>query len=113
MTYKFKAFPKWLNTPDGKRHLVKTAVDEMNLLAPFKTETPVQVAKQLVDAASIIIAPVEAPDILAELECDKPIPATKEQLVVRAEELSLIYDKRWGVERLAEVVSAAEASLQE
>lgn len=123
MTYKYQDFPKYINTPDGKRHIAKTAVDEMNILAPFKEKSPVVLS----DVTPVTVVTVGEPiteipqeniptiaDSLSMeddlLECDKPDEASKEALIARAEALGVIYDKRWGIVRLTDMIAAAEAA---
>lgn len=124
---KFREFPKWINTPDGQRHLVKNPTEELNTMAPFKEKQPVvQVAEDMLASAVVNVAVEEVPAVedapaeaepeataqefveVGELECDQPTPDEKEALIARAEALGVIYDKRWGVGRLVEAIRKAE-----
>lgn len=114
----FREFPKYVTLPGGGSAIVKDRAEEMQLLG-IEAPKNLPVAEEdcynnaPVDYESDELLPCDIPVAAEEVEeiiqdDALPLPDTKEKLQDEADTLGVIYDKRWGIDKLLEAINTAK-----
>lgn len=97
--YVYQEYPKAVNCPDGRQIVVKDAYEERALIASFPTNVVDETITSTVPNAEII--------------SDNSEEISKASVWARADELGIIYDKRWNIRRVMDAIAATEAQTTE
>lgn len=104
----FQEYPKWVKSLNGKDIIVHDAREEMATICTNPPEPPAFDITKL----GIPLLDIEELPTSATIENIRPLGEIRniELLRADADQMGLIYDKRWGIERLNQVISNAKNS---
>lgn len=114
----FREFPKYVTLPGSGSAIVKDRAEEMQLLGietpknlPISEENCYNNAPADYESDELLPCdmPVAAEEVKGIIQDDVlPAPDTKEKLQSEADILGVIYDKRWGIDKLLEAINMAK-----